>query len=204
METKLFSIILCLLVLEATGSSLKNLTSIQHGTENASARSMLTGTVTFDFFDHCKKLYARIYNYIPPDEKKNHFAFLMIVPSYHFRWFIPDGMRTSMLNTGLPSLQTAEVYPPNAVSNLVIAGVTHPKPRTGDLPAHAEQKLINVMITMDRFYDATFGYICPWFIVLGSAFDTCCGKDFEGKQHDKTLEIVYRRATGKLTTEIRH
>jgi hypothetical protein len=40
METKLFSIVLCLLVLEAAGSSLKNLTSIQHGTENASARSL--------------------------------------------------------------------------------------------------------------------------------------------------------------------
>ena len=42
METKLFSIVLCLLVLEAAGSSLKNLTSIQHGTENASARSIST------------------------------------------------------------------------------------------------------------------------------------------------------------------
>jgi hypothetical protein len=40
METKLFSIVLCLLVLEAAGSSLKNLTSIQHGTENAFARSV--------------------------------------------------------------------------------------------------------------------------------------------------------------------
>ena len=204
METKLFSIILCLLVLEATGSSLKNLTSIQHGTENASARSMFTGTVKFDFFDYCKKLYAKIYNYLPLNERENHFAFLMIVHSYDQLWFIPNGMKTAMQDRGLPSLQTAQVYPPSAASNLVIAGVTHPKPPTEDLPAHAEQKLINNMIKMDTFYDRTFGYICPWFIVLGSAFDTCCGKGYEGKQHDKTLEIVYRRATGKLTTEIRH
>ena len=48
METKLFSIILCLLVLETSSSSLKNLTSIQHGTENASARSVGTDTTNID------------------------------------------------------------------------------------------------------------------------------------------------------------
>ena len=206
METKLFSIILCLLVLEATGSSLKNLTSIQHRTEDASARSSLRASTPFDFFNYGKEHYDTIYRHIPQVETKSQFAFLMIVRSKAERWGVPQHVATFLNgDETFQSLKTAQVYPSDKQSNLVIAGVTFVgKPRgTKDLPYHAENKLIDAMPTMDAFYDQTYGYICPWLIILGSNFDTCCGKKkFQGKQHDKTLEIVYRRATGKLTPEL--
>ncbi|CAB4019540.1 Hypothetical predicted protein, partial [Paramuricea clavata] len=181
METKLFSIILCLLVLEATGSSLKNQTSIQHRTENASARSLSTQPVTFtiffDFFGYGRQLYNYIYSRVPLNEKGSQFAFLMIARSEAKRWEVPKRVGDYLNAYYLPSLKTAQVYPQDAQSNLVIAGVTYNnKPKSKDIPFHAEQKIINVMYIMDRFYERVYGKVCPWLILLGSAFDTCCGK----------------------------
>ena len=187
METKLFSIVLCLLVLEAAGSSLKNLTSIQHGTENASARSFLASTYEeFSFFEYGKKYYTDINSCIQPYDRVSQFAFLMIARSFQKRWDIPPSVSKYLHGkTYLPNLKEKNVWPPDAKSNLVIAGVTSEgKPRCTpqDLPFHAENKLIDVMLTMDAYYDQKYGFICPWLIILGSNFDTCCGnKQFRGK-----------------------
>ncbi|CAB4022996.1 Hypothetical predicted protein [Paramuricea clavata] len=187
METKLFSIILCLLALEATGSSLKNLTSIQHGTENASARSAPISqpppVVRFDFDAYGTLIFTIIYNRILVAEKRNQFAFLMIVRSEAKRFEVPGNLANLLQSTNyLPSLKTDGVYPPNARSNLVIAGVGK-KPRgASELAYHAEKKLINSMPTMDRYYDEAYGLICPWLIMLGSAYDTCCGCSIRGYQ----------------------
>jgi hypothetical protein len=187
METKLFSIILCLLVLETSSSSLKNLTSIQHGTENASARSFLASTYEdFSFFEYGKKHYDIIYPHIPTYDKKNQFAFLMIARSFQKRWWMPRDVSIFLKGTeDLPNLKTEILWPPGAFSNLVIAGVTYEGKPEGvkDLPFHAENKLLDVMLTtMDEYYDETYGLFCPWLIVLGSKFDTCCGnKRCQGK-----------------------
>ena len=208
METKMFSIILCLLVLEATGSSLKNLTSIQHGTENASARSSLINqqaTVTqFDVVGYGTTLFNIIYRHILPDESENQFAFLKIVRSRAERFKTGKQLANLLSSTTnhLPSLKTNGVYPPSAWSNLLIAGVGKKPSGVREREYHAEKKLINSMHTMDDYYDKTYGFVCPWLIILGSAYDTCCGLTIRGKQYDKTLEIVYKRVTGKLTPQM--
>ncbi len=201
MEAKFLTIILCLLVLEATGARLTNLTSIQHRTENASKATTVpsdntgtstaistgvsTATSTGGYVSprgYSQKLYKLIEDHLPSDnDLGTQIAFIMIAQTRETRFDFPNRQVARALGSGqLPDLKTDQIFPWDARSNLVIAGVTYEnKPfDSSDLPFHSEQKLIPEMITMDDFNDrqqdpTLQNLVCPWLIVLGSTFDTC-------------------------------
>jgi hypothetical protein len=202
MEAKFLTIILCLLVLEATGARLTNLTSIQHRTENASKAATVptvdntgtstatntgvsTATSTGGFVSprsYSQQLYKLIEDHLPSDDDLGtQIAFIMIAQTPETRFVFPNQQVARALGGGrLPDLKTDQIFPRSARSNLVIAGVTYEdKPfDSSDLPFHSEQKLVPAMITMDDFNDhqqdrTLKNLVCPWLIVLGSTFDTC-------------------------------
>ena len=199
METKLFSIVLCLLVLEAAGSSLKNLTSIQHGTENASARSISTvGTESaqemkvpstqgmkrpstqestegslkgFPMQDYDRELYERIKGALSNQQP---FSFLMMANSYGTRFDYPKAVSNALAKNPV-DLDTNGIFPPDAKSNLVI--VTNDV--SAKIPTSAEEKLVSSMPEMTGYYDTQYidttteKVSCPLIVVLGSTSDTC-------------------------------
>ena len=197
MEAKFLTINLCLLVLEATGARLTNLTPIQHRTENASKAAAVASSTSqvsrsyigagrqaaeFPLINYGRGLYKLIERHLLSEDIGTQIGFTVIAQTKDTRFVFHnvDVARALQGNGKLPPLKEDEVFPEDAQSNLVIAGVTYEGKPYGpkDVPYHSEQKLIPEMITMDDYNDHQQdpylqNLYCPWLIMLGSTRNTC-------------------------------
>ncbi|CAB4022997.1 Hypothetical predicted protein, partial [Paramuricea clavata] len=126
----------------------------------------------FPMRDYDRELYERIEGALGQQQP---FSFLMIANSYDTRFNYPQKVNDALVKS-LVDLGANGIFPSNAKSNLVIAGVTNDV--SAKIPNSAEEKLVLSIPQMIGYYgaqyvDATETLSCPWIVVLGSTSDTC-------------------------------